>query len=384
MPGPGGNNRYLDNLQVLRFVAAFMVLLSHVRHEAATSAGEFGTGWSVPFDLVTGVDIFFVISGFVMYFLCHDRFGRPGESLRFLQRRAIRLIPTYWIFTAMMLMAAQMFRSQLANPDFSVAHVLASLAFIPWPDLRGEIYPPLIVGWTLNYEALFYVVFAGALLLPKRIGLLALFASFGLAAAMHGMLPDDFRILRFWSDPIILEFLMGIALAALFLQGARLSRAAGLSLAIAGFGLLCLFYQLGWQQPDLRFIWAGLPAFLVCAGLALSDMRTSHNAAYRLLVLCGSASYALYLSHLFTVKLIGALWRKFALGMPWLYLATACGAAVFISVIIYLAVEMPMLTWISRRIALRKLWATVRRDRAAAEPQPDIGVEPVLRRSLVN
>jgi len=366
MASDGSARPFVENIQVLRFVAAFMVLLSHARHEAAASAGDLVPAFAAPFNLVTGVDIFFVISGFVMFYLGHDRFGRAGEPARFLLRRAIRLVPTYWLFTALMLGASFVFHDQLAKPDIGLAHLLASLVFIPWPDQAGALYPPLMLGWTLNYEALFYVLFAGALALPRRAGLGALAAVLVFAAAAHVVVPAQMQILRFWSDPIVLEFLMGIALAALYLAGVRLGVAAGLAVTFAGFALLSFFYMAGWQPPAWRFVWAGLPALIICGGLALSERCTRRAKAYDFVVLCGSASYALYLSHLFTVKLIGVIWRKLALGLPWAMLAVTSVTAVLVSLLVYAVIEKPLIAWLNRSLAPRRAPEAA----AAALPRP--------------
>lgn len=346
--------QFVENIQVLRFIAAFMVLLSHAQHETTASAGKLVPAFEPPFNLVTGVDIFFVISGFVMFYLCHDRFGRAGEPAQFLIRRAIRLIPTYWLFTVLMVVATYVFRDQLAKPDVGIVHLLASLAFIPWPDQTGELFPPLILGWTLNYEALFYVLFACALFLPRRTGICALVAVFAVLAATHVFVPAQMQMLSFWSNPIVLEFLMGIALAALYVSGFRVSASAGLAISVGGFVLLSLFYLIGWQPATLRFVWGGVPALIICGGLALSEQRSSSSKIYKFLVLCGSASYALYLSHLFTVKLIGVVWRKLSLGMPWTMLAVTSIAAVLVSLIVYIVIEKPVITWLNRRFTVRR------------------------------
>lgn len=350
---PGG---FIGNLQVLRFVAAVMVMASHVLNERLGPSGLAGDGIApyTPFYWGAGVDIFFVISGFVMFYLSHDRFGRPGEPQRFLWRRAARLVPTYWLFTGLMVLATRVFREQLTYPDIAPGNLFASLAFLPWPDQKGEMFPPLIVGWTLNYEAMFYVLFAAALFLPKRWGMAALVALFAAGALMHAILPENWRMMRFWTDPIILEFLMGIALAVIYVRGCRLSPWAGLIGAGAGFALLAFLFHTGWQPPELRFLWAGIPALLICTGLALSDRQERHSRLYEAVVLCGSASYALYLSHLFTIKLVGVIWRKLAVGVPWAFILAASAAAVIASVLVYLLVEKPL---VARLSDLPRKWA---------------------------
>ena len=84
----------VDSLQVLRFVAAFLVLCGHAQQALVKLASGTPRPWSViPLDWGLGVDIFFVISGFVMYYMMHDRFGVPGVAADFLRRRVIRVVP---------------------------------------------------------------------------------------------------------------------------------------------------------------------------------------------------------------------------------------------------------------------------------------------------
>src|SRR5689334_16532037 len=148
----------LGSIQWLRGIAALMVVAFHTNtlalHPSARmdflAIGE------------TGVDLFFVISGFIMTITTVDK-RAPGE---FLRRRIIRVVPLYWMITlsyaALAVMAPTLFRS--ASPDF--LHTLGSLAFVPQfhPLFPSAIWPVVIPGWSLNYEMFFYGIFALALL----------------------------------------------------------------------------------------------------------------------------------------------------------------------------------------------------------------------------
>lgn len=345
---------FLPNIQVLRFLAAAMVLVGHVQHEAS-ELGIAGDGFTpfVPVNWGVGVDVFFVISGFIMFYMCHDLFGAEGEARRFLLRRAVRLVPTYWLFTGLMLVATLLFASQLAHPDIDPAHVLASLVFLPWPNPAGATVPFLILGWTLNFEVLFYVVFALALTLPRRAGLALVFAVFIGAALLHPLVPERFHALAFWTRPIILEFLMGIGLAAAFLRGWRTGWAGSAALVAGGVGALVLLEVVGWYPDALRFLWGGVPALAICAGLALAPERSDASAIGRWAVIGGTASYALYLSHPFTINALGLVWRKLGLGAPWAFVAVACLVSIAVSVAVYYLVEHPAVTWLGRRLRPR-------------------------------
>ena len=184
-----------------------------------------------PFDFGVGVDVFFVISGFIMAYITADKFGRPGASGQFLTRRLIRLVPLYWLFTLAMLAAMVLVPGQLAHTALNPAHILASYLFIPWLDSTGLAHPILGLGWTLNYEMYFYVIFAVMLFLPRRIGLWSLAVLFCALALLHPAIDPAQVQLSFWTDPIILEFLFGIGLAML---GRQRHEAAGLGGRRAG------------------------------------------------------------------------------------------------------------------------------------------------------
>lgn len=346
MTGSSSTIEYLSKVQILRFIAAGVVLFGHAQHEALsyTASGQ-NFRLFTPIDWGAGVDIFFIVSGFVMYYICRDRFGEAGEVGRFLKRRIIRVVPPYWLFTALMIMATLLFRDELHHSSIDPGHVLASFFFVPWVNPHGETLPVLILGWTLNYEIFFYGCFALALYLPRAWGLTALCVAFIAAALLHAIVPDRLWMLRFWSDPIILEFLMGIGLAALFLRGYRLSRVAGLALVLGGFALLALCFVSGFREPSLRFLWAGVPALLISAGLSLQPEGERHPPAYRALVACGTASYSLYLSHPFTINALGLVWRKLALDMPWLFVFVSCAASVAVSLLVYALVEKRLVSW---------------------------------------
>ena len=212
----------LTNVQFLRFLAAVAVLVGHAGDLFMPAAAHLRTiPWSA------GVDIFFVISGFVMTYLTQGQFGRPGAPRAFLIRRIIRIVPPYWLFTTLMVVAVLLFSDHIRNTELDGASVITSYLFVPWPRVAdGQLNPLLSQGWTLNYEAFFYLAFAAALFF--RRGLVWLAGGFLLLAALHPLVPAHLFVLKFWTNPIILEFLGGAGLAVLFLRGLRLS-AVGLA-----------------------------------------------------------------------------------------------------------------------------------------------------------
>jgi peptidoglycan/LPS O-acetylase OafA/YrhL len=324
----------LTNIQLLRFVAAAAVLVGHGGDLFLPDAAAFhAIPWSA------GVDVFFVISGFVMTYLTQGQFGQAGAPRAFLMRRFIRIAPPYWLFTTLMVAAVMLFGEHVRNTRLDPAVTATSYLFIPWPRADGQLNPLLSQGWTLNYEAFFYLAFATALFFKRGLWWLA--AGFLLLAAAYPFVPDGLFVLKFWANPIILEFLGGIGLGLLFLQGSRLPSWASLALTAAA---VTIYLGTGPMEPGLmrRTVHIGLPALLLCASLALAPEPGSVGALRRLLVAGGGSSYTLYLSHTFTLNALLIAWRASGAGMPIVSMILAIIFSIATAALVYRWAERPM------------------------------------------
>ncbi|KAA1180519.1 acyltransferase [Rhizobium tropici] len=341
----GKSSRLLSNLQVLRALAALSVVVSHALHETEMLAGATGraavdgSAWNLGF----GVDIFFVLSGFIMTHTAASEFGKNGAPLRFFLRRCARVIPLYWLLTSLMLIGALVAPSLLTVPIGSVSHVLASYFFIPSGRGADEIRPVLALAWTLNYEMLFYVFFAAALLLPIRLGIVWLSVLMA-GMALVGRLVDPSHVqIAFWTNPIILEFLFGVYVALIFRSGIRIGGAA--ALALMAIGLLG-FVRISapWSDAALpQFLRSGLPAALFVLAAAIGPVLPQRKLVLWGVAL-GDASYSLYLAHPFILRPMRAVWAK-ALGgyLPLgLFVVFATLVAALFALLLFRGVEKPL------------------------------------------
>ncbi len=290
----------LPLIQVLRALAALMVAAGHAQFEVAGLAARAGlpfvpAAW-LPWP--AGVDVFFVISGFIIVHASAPLHERAKSRHVFLAHRIARVVPLYWLATTLVLALAWARPGLLGSGAEGPGYIAASYLFWPMARADGAVQPLYSLGWTLNDEMAFYVLFALVLPLGRRgavLGVLALLAGLVLAGQRLQHLPVP---LAFWSDPIVLEFACGAGLALARQEGLRLPGPVRLALAVAGLALL----SLSGEAPALPrcLAWGG-PALLLVAAAALGPAGEA-GRRLRPAILLGDASYALYLAHPFVVR----------------------------------------------------------------------------------
>lgn len=353
----------LLSLQCLRAVAALLVMVHHVAFDGDTIAARTGAAsfdFDRFFDFAFGIHLFFVISGFIMLRTARG-FGSLRGATIFLTRRVLRVVPLYWLLTSLVLVGTAITPHLLNTPPGGLAVVIGSYLFVPVMRGTGELRPVLGQGWTLNYEMFFYALFTLAMLMPRRVAVPALAVTLvGLVALGRAVTPP-FAAVAVWTDSLLLEFLFGIGIALLAERGATAS--AGMAAVLTGLGCLAAV-MLGPIMPRFDGIapWAreGLPAALIVAGCVLGPAWHSGRAVVAL-ALVGDASYSLYLSHPFAIRLLRSAWLAWApaVAPPAAYLAVACTAAIALGLLLHRWVERPMTEWLQRHS-----WT------AGADPRP--------------
>lgn len=337
-------------IEALRAISALAVAAFHFQLDLVHALPQA----QVP-DLIrgaAGVDIFFVISGFV---IARSASALPAErgAGYFFARRLIRIVPLYWSVTLLYLALAVLLPDR--GNTFTLPLVLSSFAFIPFPRADGFIQPVIGQGWSLNYEMLFYAIYACCLGLGRRsAGFLAIGTL--VLIAIIGLWPSGSPQIEFWTSGIMLEFAAGIALAELHARGTRLARAPAAALAAAGVALILFAPMSPAEFGASRVVWVGIPALLLVGSIALADRPLIPES--RWVILLGAASYAMYLLHSFPNRIVVAAirWLGLDASAPAVFvsgLVIALAGTIVVSVIVYTAFERPAMRRLQERLATR-------------------------------
>ena len=346
VPAPA-SNRLILPIQYLRGIAAIMVVWYHAAEQVPGVSQFFSSGYGA-----SGVDLFFVISGFIMVTTTSRNPPTPGE---FMRRRIIRVVPLYWLLTfamvALALCLPRLFRTLIVEPGTLVE----SLLFIPHfsTSFPSMVWPLLVPGWTLNFEMFFYAVFALSLFLPARARLPALAATFGVLVGI-GLLcgPFDSAAARVYFSPLLIEFVAGAAIGTWWQQRRPMPGTVMSALMLAGGYVLLACRNL----PPLGEFTQMLGAALMVIGALAPRFSDWHFTPLRAL---GDSSYSLYLTHLFTLGLLRVVWSRVVVPVEtWTgaaaFMAAALVGASVVGWLTYRLLETPMMEWLNARTRPRR------------------------------
>ena len=275
----------LKSLQILRAIAATTVVYYHIG--AIPHFGSFG------------VDIFFVISGFVMAMVI----ANGQDTYQFAVSRLARIVPLYWILTTCLLVVAAVKPSLLNSTTANFENYLKSIFFIPYFKENGALNPMLAVGWTLNYEMFFYLCIWLSIFVARKhylaltsILLISAYLGFGWNTASP-------VATSFFHSQLFFEFIFGMLSFEIYRRNLMktLHSHVMLFLGISSYVVMATTETL---NPDIdRVMYFGLPSVLLVLSLTnLEDLiRRKDGSVTKALTTIGDGSYATYLSHFFVV-----------------------------------------------------------------------------------
>lgn len=334
------------SIQVLRGIAALLVVLVHSTLKAQSAGlGErvFEIGHS-------GVDLFFIISGFIMMMIG----ARENNFFLFMSKRITRVIPLYYIITTFAL-CIYLFNPSLINGNNGAISILHSYLLIP---AQGKSFL-LSVGWTLSYEMFFYIVFACVVFMKSSAK--GVVASLILIALILAGNQSSNVILHNFLSIILLEFAIGIGCFYFYdYMSKRLSNRNAKVLASA-FILIAIIYIAAQHDPFFtlfqnRVLELAIPMMFIFLAFCLCEYQFKafrDKAPIKIMSYIGDASYSLYLTHLFALGLISKIFSKFEIENYFIFVATCVVGSVIGGAVCYEIVE-KRITAILRNTIYRK------------------------------
>lgn len=357
----------LISVQILRAFGVSAIIFAHIGiaiFNTVFVGTDINPEWTnYLYGCRSTLDMFFVFSGFMMVYIAHAGFAKNGTVSQFLAFRLSRIVPIYWIYTALAIALTYLLQQTplLDGTGFQMLTLQAiwkSLFFIPYENNMLPVenvdgitmYPILVVGWTLNYEIQFYLLFALCMLFRMRAGLILLTGLVAALSAAHKFCPPEMLELYFWTSPILWKFVIGAWVGYAYVRGVRFPKiplSVVIPVSLAAFIALFGLYSNNIHPDSAGF---HVVTCILCAVIAVGMVltRLEHAKAPNWVVQIGDASYSTYLSHIFIV--IAAYAGLYMTGSPSLAEALCVGVvvyalALYVGDMSYRKLEVPIMTF---------------------------------------
>lgn len=340
----------LLNIQYFRALAALMVVVYHLQPQLERMGYTvLPASW-----LMAGVDIFFVISGFIMWWTTPGDRMTPGI---FMRRRILRIVPLYWAFTALFVFVLLVAPKLMQSGAFDLPHAIASFFFFPYPHpVTGGAFPVVSPGWTLNFEMYFYVIFALCLFLPRPRRFVALISGMLGMVVLGAVLRPQSLAGAFYTSPLILEFLLGVVIARATERGILMPRIVAPVALVVGFVAIPVLSgfqsaMVVFTEQGARAVTWGIPAgLLIYAAVSIEASKPVRQWDW--LLFLGNASFSIYVSHQLTMSAVGQGWHRLIGGGSTLAYFGFCivgtAACVTAGCMCYQYIEQPLNRWARR------------------------------------
>jgi peptidoglycan/LPS O-acetylase OafA/YrhL len=343
----------LISIQYLRAFAALTVIIFHAKLQIERL--NYNMDWFFYPYMHFGIDIFFVMSGFLMWITTRSK---PITPWQFFFGRIIRVAPLYWLATTFVVALAIAVPGVLQSSHVSPALTVASYLFIPWYNdaQGGSVLPLFVVGWTLNLEVFYYLVFALTLMLPLRKRLIASMLAFGgitLVSFAPSVRVAAFDLLFSYRAA---EFGVGIAIGYAFSeQRWVVSKASAIAMIVVGV-LLVPVAEVVIDRATLHNDLLMLGGALLIAGTILMERHYGvRNLPW--LVLIGDATYSIYLTHPIVLSAFGQFVKRADLGgtpgFPLVFTIASIAFSISFGLLAYSYVEKPLGAWMVKSLTPR-------------------------------
>lgn len=347
--------RFIQNIQALRGVAVLFVVLVHLvsieqkyggAHPILPTSLDFG---------IFGVDLFFVISGFIMVTVTRGKFQNTKQALRFLYHRASRIYPTYWVYSLLVLAVFLVKPTWVNSAEGNQVNIISSFLLFP-----SDRVPLVMVGWTLIHEMYFYLIYFLFLLLIPEKHLVKAVGLWGLTVAGVNVSFDLVSPLaNLVFHPLTIEFVLGCFVAVSFYRTNdkifmnRLLQFTAFAVLLASMYGYDLYFTSSGGVPGgwWRVLIFGLPATAIV--FCFINLERNGLVIHSSLIKIGDASYSIYLSHILTLSAVGRVWKIFSTDSTWdnyVMIPILFIASIIVGMLSYRYIEKPLLAY-TRKVA---------------------------------
>lgn len=328
----------LKSIQSLRGIAAWLVVIHHIHQIMLPSGVGYNYIDSIILKFASGVDLFFVISGFIIY---NSIIGSRSTAFIFLAKRLWRVVPLYWLYTFVAVILTMVWPGIVLQPNVEINEVIKSFLFIPYMNMEFGVHLPfLTVGWTLNYEMYFYVASFLALLISRKNYLLIIFF---IIIAMSSIVVRITNDNSFYADGVVNEFLIGVFVGWVYHSGIikRIDSKLCLLLILLALG----FIKASNSYHD--YISVGIPCGVIVLCFSLSESRLNGRKVIKYLSVLGDWSYSTYLSHVIVICLIMKAHQEFSINLL-ICMIFSVVATAFVSFYTFRAIESRRMPYIRK------------------------------------
>jgi len=356
-------NKKIFSLQILRGLAAVLVVHNHaIHHTINFKEDSFQKDFFFLEHIgAVGVDIFFVISGFIIT-ITSSNYVRNHGAKDFLIKRLIRIMPVFYLLSLLEII----FRvTGIKGGNLSWATTVKTIILLPIFDHGKYVFPFISAGWSLSFEFYFYLIIALSLFLFKKSFIISS-CSFMIGLIGLGFFTHDIKsqLFKFITNPIAIEFILGCIIAKIYQSTFNPSKKFSLAVAILGVTGILLTLFLGCDDIDKAeyildgdnslkrlFLWGIPSALLVYGFISFEASRWSEQRSFASLIalLIGDASYSIYLIHGFSLHLINKIWTVFHLSLPDVYIILGTLVSVLIGIVFYILCEKRLTQLLNRR-----------------------------------
>lgn len=354
----------LESLQMVRAFAMLMVLFIHIdAFSTRIFEHSFLSGIFIPGG-DSGVNIFFVLSGFIIFYVHKGDIGKKIKFLPYLIKRFSRIYPAYWLITLILITLHFLLPQFGAGNERETKNILFSLLLLP------QTHAPIIhAAWSLSHEIFFYLAFSLLVILSFKIIMpllffIALGSALGTVYSLQGITIFENPFLNLLFSYHNFEFILGCLSAYLVLnykiKGEKILFALGSTLLLS----MIIFERINGDMSALRLFGYGIPAFLIITALTSHELKKSLILPRiffpKIFLLLGDASFSIYITHQLLISGIGRTLMSLGLVKmtgPFAVIIIVTILTLLIGCIFHLIIEKPLIHY--SRIGLLK-WYTAR------------------------